>query len=148
MKTSQKGINLIKEFEGLELTAYRCAAGVLTIGYGHTGRDVRSGLTITEQEAEELLVKDLAIFEDAVNDLVKVPVTQSIFDALVSFTFNVGEGAFSTSTLLRKLNQRKYAEALDQLLRWDKAGTVKLPGLTRRREAERKLGYSEPFPKL
>lgn len=121
-------------------------AGVLTIGYGSTGDHVRAGLKISQSEAEALLLRDLKRFEDAVNQRVRVPITQSIFDALVSFSFNVGISAFQNSTLLRLLNNRQYAAALDQLLRWTNAGTQSLPGLVSRRQAERRLAYGERFP--
>ena len=138
MKISAKGLALIKEFEGCELTAYVCPAGVLTIGYGSTGPHVSSGQTITEAEAEALLLKDLVRFEKAVNELVKVPMSQNAYDALVSFTFNCGEGAFAESTLLRELNEGKdpNAVAKAQFPRWTNSG---LAGLVRRRTAEVEL---------
>ena len=138
MKISAKGLALIKEFEGCELKAYVCPAGVLTIGYGSTGPHVSSGMTITEAEAEALLLKDLVRFEKAVNELVKVPMNQGAYDALVSFNFNCGEGAFAESTLLRELNEGKdpNAVAKTQLPRWTNGG---LAGLVRRRAAEVEL---------
>jgi lysozyme len=145
LKTSKSGINLIKEFEGCELTAYLCPAKVWTIGYGTTS-GVKEGQKITEIQAEDFLKKDLVRFESAVNRMVRVPITQGIFDALVSFTYNLGAGALATSTLLRLLNDRKYSEAGDQLLRWNKVEDEELEGLTRRRRAERKVFYSQPFP--
>ena len=143
MKISAKGLALIKEFEGCELTAYICPAGVLTIGYGSTGPHVSSSQTITEAEAEALLLKDLVRFEKAVNELVKVPMSQGAYDALVSFTFNCGEGAFAESTLLRELNEGKdpNAVAKAQLPRWTNGG---LAGLVRRRAAEVELFCSGP----
>lgn len=136
------GLDLIKHFEGLRLEAYICPAGVPTIGYGST-RGVRLGDRISEAQAEALLRRDLLRFERAVNDLVKVPLTQGQFDALVSFAYNVGEGSLASSTLLKRLNAGRYAEAADQFLRWNKARVngrlTALPGLTRRREAERAL---------
>lgn len=145
-KISEKGLKLIRDFEGCKLRAYRCPAGVWTIGYGSTGAHVYEGLTITQEQAERLLLEDLERFEDAVNDLVKVPLTQSAYDALVSFAFNCGIGALETSTLLKMFNDGEYKAAADQLLRWDKAGGKALPGLTRRRQAERDLWLSEPSP--
>lgn len=138
MKTSQKGINLIKEFEGCQLTAYKCPAGVWTIGYGHTG-DVKSGMTITEQEAENYLRADLQKFEAGVDKAVKVGITQNMFDALVSFTYNCGIGALQSSTLLKKLNAGDFNGAANEFLKWNKSGSNVLPGLTRRRQAERAL---------
>ena len=138
MKISAKGLALIKEFEGCELTAYVCPAGVLTIGVGSTGPHVTPGMTITQAEAEALLLKDLVRFEKAVNELVKVPLSQGAYDALVSFTFNCGEGAFADSTLLRELNEGKDPNltAKSQLPRWTNGG---LAGLVRRRAAEVEL---------
>jgi len=132
----------IKGFEGLRLTAYRDAVGVLTIGWGHTG-DVQPGQQIGLHQAEILLELDANRAAAAVRRRVKVPLTPGQFDALVSFTFNLGEGRLAESTLLRQLNAGDYRGAAEELLRWDK-GTVRgrkvaLPGLTRRRWAEREL---------
>lgn len=143
MQTSNRGIELIKELEGCELKAYECVAGVLTIGYGHTGKDVTEGMTITQEKAEALLKNDLKKYEEAVEKYVKVEVNQNQFDALVSFTYNVGSGSLSKSTLLKKLNAGDYTGAAEQFLVWNKAtvnGVKKeLEGLTKRREKERKL---------
>lgn len=138
MKISTKGFGLIKEFEGCKLTAYFCPARILTVGFGSTGPHVKPGMTITESEAETLLLNDLVRFEKAVNELVKVPMTQGAYDALVSFTFNCGEGALEESTLLRELNEGKdpNAVAKAQLPRWTNGGLV---GLVRRRAAEVEL---------
>ena len=138
MKLSSKGLSLIKEFEGLELEAYLCAAGVPTIGYGSTANVVLN-TTITEAEAEELLRQDVATFEECVNDFVDVDLTQSEFDALVCFSFNVGCNAFMNSTLLRLINQGNKEAAAQQFSRWNRAGKKVLAGLTRRREAEKQL---------
>ena len=140
-KTSQRGIDLIKEFEGFRAKAYFCPANVLTIGYGHTST-CKPGQVISTTKGEELLKEDLVRFENAVNVLVKVPLTQGQFDALVSFAFNVGVGAFKGSTLLRLLNEGKYASAVRQFKRWVHGGGRKLPGLVRRRKAERELFLS------
>ena len=143
MKTSQKGINLIKQFEGCQLTAYKCPAGVWTIGYGTTGKvdgkEICKGMKISKQKAEQLLKKDLEQFEKSVNNFVKVSINQNQFDALVSFAYNVGAGALKGSTLLKKLNQKDYKGAANEFLKWNKGGGKVLAGLTRRREAERKL---------
>jgi lysozyme len=136
MKLSQRGIDLIKHFEGLRLEAYRCPADVPTIGYGHT-QGVKLGDKITEQEAEDLLRKDLATFERGVNRAVYIPITQGQYDALVSFAFNLGMGALLKSTLLRKLNAG--SDASGEFARWVNAGGKRLDGLVRRREAERAL---------
>lgn len=142
-KTATKGIELIKEFEGCRLTAYKCPAGVWTIGYGHTGtvdgKLIGKGMTITAAKATELLKKDLAEFEAAVNGCVTAPITQNMFDALVSFSFNVGAGALRRSTLLRKLNAKDYEGAAAEFPLWNKSGGKVLNGLVRRRERERQL---------
>lgn len=137
--TSQAGIDLIKQFEGERLTSYYCPAGVLTIGTGHTGSDVKPNQTITGAESLRLLQGDLRRFEKAVNSYVKVPLTQNQFDALVCFAFNVGTGALASSTLLKLLNAGKYKGAQAQFGRWNKAGGKALAGLTRRRAAEAAL---------
>lgn len=142
MKISLKGLNLIKEFEGLEIKAYKDSVGVVTIGYGSTGRHVSLGMTITKEQAEQLLKKDLERFEKGVYELVKVPLNQNQFDAIVSFSFNLGLGNLKSSTLLRKLNSLDYVGAANEFPRWNKAGGVVLKGLTRRREAEKALFLS------
>lgn len=143
MQTSDKGIALIKQFEGCKLTAYQDSVGVWTIGYGWTqpvdGKPIHAGTTIKQETAERLLKTGLVSYESDVSRLVKVGVTQGQFDALVSFTYNLGSRSLSTSTLLRKLNAGDYAGAADEFLRWNKAGGKVLNGLTRRREAERDL---------
>lgn len=140
--TSQTGIDLIKRFEGLRLKAYQDSVGVWTIGYGHT-KDVTSDLTINETEAEELLKKDIETFEETINEVVTVPLSQNQFDALVSFTFNVGSNAFKKSSLLETLNNNNYGEAQKEFYRWVYAGTQKLSGLIERREAEAELFGSD-----
>jgi GH24 family phage-related lysozyme (muramidase) len=146
MQTSEKGIALIKQFEGCKLTAYQDSVGVWTIGYGWThpvdGKPVRAGMTIKQETAERLLKTGLVSYEIDVSRLVKVGLTQGQFDALVSFTYNLGARSLSTSTLLRKLNAGDYAGAADEFMRWNKAGGKVLNGLTRRREAERALFLS------
>ncbi|ENU3987665.1 TPA: lysozyme [Enterobacter kobei] len=146
MQTSDKGIALIKQFEGCKLTAYQDSVGVWTIGYGWTkpvdGKPIRAGMTIKQETAERLLKTGLVSYENDVSRLVKVDLTQGQFDALVSFTYNLGARSLSTSTLLRKLNAGDYAGAADEFLRWNKAGGKVLNGLTRRREAERALFLS------
>lgn len=139
VKISNAGLSLIKGFEGFRSKAYVCPAGVLTIGYGHTGPDVKPGMTVTEERGTELLAKDVSRFERAVDKFVKVPLTQNQYDALVSFTYNVGEGNFQSSTLLKKLNAKDYAGAAAQFNRWNRGGGKVLSGLVRRRAAERKL---------
>lgn len=131
-----KAVELIKGFEGFSAKAYICPAGKPTIGYGHTG-NVRPEDTITKEEAEKLLAKDLEKFESGVKKLVKVPLNDNQFAALVSFAYNVGLGNFDTSTLLKQLNEGHYDLAADQFLRWTKGGGKELPGLVKRRAAER-----------
>jgi lysozyme len=136
VKVSEAGIALIKSFESERLEAYVCPAGKWTIGFGHTGPDVRPGMRISSEKAHALLGKDIAKFERCVNAYLAVPVTQNQFDALVSFTFNVGCENLKKSTLLRKLNDGDDVGASEQFRRWDKSNGVPLAGLTRRRQAE------------
>lgn len=144
MRLSEKGLELIKHFEGCQLRAYRCQAGVLTIGWGHTGDSVKEGLEITQLQADEIFKHDMSVFERAVNDLVTIELDQNQFDALVSFAFNCGAGALKGSTLLRLLNKGKVIPACAQFSRWnkvrnDKGKLVPSAGLTRRRYAEAHL---------
>ena len=138
MKTSKNGINLIKTYEGCRLTAYKCPAGVWTIGYGHTA-GVKQGDKITQLQADTLLAVDLQKFEYSVNKAVKKPITQNEFDALVSFAFNVGIGNFEKSTLLRLINMGQFELASKQFERWISAGGKPLTGLKKRRLAEKTL---------
>jgi GH24 family phage-related lysozyme (muramidase) len=146
---SSDGLAIIKHFEGRELKAYQDSVGVWTIGYGHTSAagppTVYAGQTITEAEAEEILKKDLELFENGVREMVTVPINSDQFSALVSFSFNVGLGALRDSTLLRLLNSGDYQGAADQFPRWVKAGGQTLPGLVRRRDAERALFLSQDY---
>ena len=143
MKTpSPACLELVKHFEGFYPNAYRCPAGVWTIGYGHTGlkhKDgtVRVGRKVTQAEADRLLAHALKVFSDRVNRLVKVPLTQNQFDALVSFDFNTG--AMAKSTLLKKLNAGDYADVPSELSKWTRAGGKVLAGLVRRRASEANL---------
>jgi len=137
-RISNEGITLIKEFEGLYLTAYKCPAGVWTIGWGCTD-GVRPGQRITEAQAESMLRAELSKFEAGVDRLVKVPLSQSEFDALVSFAYNVGLGALGGSTLLAKLNRGDRPGAAAEFPRWNKVNGAPLAGLTRRRAAEQRL---------
>jgi len=145
MNVSQAGIDLIKEFEGLRLEAYRDAVGVWTIGYGHT-ETARPGMKITEAEAEALLRYDIDKRVPAIERALKVKVTQNQFDAIVSFVFNVGVGAFRSSTLLKNINRGDIEDEADEFDRWVYAGGKKLPGLVRRRAAERALFESVEAP--
>lgn len=143
MTTNSKGKALIKQFEGMQLVAYKDSAGISTIGYGHTGQ-VPADMEITIDEAEVLFLKDLGVAEKAVNRLVTVPITQNQFSALVSFVYNEGDGKFMCSTLLKKLIAQDYEGASSEFLRWDKGHSpdgkvVELQGLRRRRLAEQQL---------
>ena len=138
MKTGNKGIELIKHFEGCELEAYKCPAGVWTIGYGHI-KGVHEGMTITEHQAEEMLKSELHEYEGYINDYVTVPLNQNQFDAMVSWVYNLGGGNLRASTLLKVLNAGEYDGVPAQMLRWNKAGGKVLEGLTRRRQAEADL---------
>jgi len=141
MQISEKGLDLIKRFEGCQLSAYRCPAGVLTIGYGHT-HGVHAGDTCTPRQAELWLTEDCSVAELTIESNVKVPVNQNQFDALVSFVFNLGAGNFVKSTLLKKLNAGDYTGAAIEFDCWVNAGGRKLPGLVKRRAAERELFLS------
>lgn len=139
MKTSEAGKEFIKLKEGLKLETYKCSSNVSTIGYGHTGSDVHAGMKITKEQAEKLFAIDIQIHENNINKLVKVPLTQNQFDALVSFEFNIGYGAFKDSTLLRLLNQGKYSESAEQFTRWVYSGGKVSAGLQKRRGEEKRL---------
>jgi lysozyme len=138
MRTGRNGVELIRHFEGCRFDAYLCPAGVWTIGYGHTA-GVKEGDSIDQEAAEAFLIEDLETFEQAVTRLVEVPLTQQQFDALVSWTFNLGAGNLAESTLLKKLNNYQYAEVPEQMMRWVRAGGQVLEGLVRRRAAEAAL---------
>lgn len=142
MKISQEGIDLIKKFEGCKLHAYQDSVGVWTIGVGHTATAKR-GMVITQGTADDLLRQDLEEAEDAVRELVHVPLLQCEFDALVSFAFNLGSGNLATSTLRSKLNGHDRTGAADEFPRWVHAGGKKLKGLIRRRNAERAMFLGE-----
>lgn len=140
MHMSQGGLdNLLKKFEGCKLKAYRCPANVCTIGYGHTSAagapEVTDGMTITQSRAEEILKVDILKYERAVEDLVKVELTQNQFDVLVDFAYNAGVGALKSSTLLKKVNAGKFDDVPAELMKWTKGGGKVLPGLVRRRQA-------------
>lgn len=138
MQTSKDGLNLIKSFEGCELEAYQDNAGVWTIGYGHTV-GVSVGMCISQGQADAYLAADLIEFEHYVTVYVTVPLAQWQFDALVSFTYNVGPGTLRNSDLLSFLNAGQYDQAANAFLEYDHAGGIEVPGLIRRREAERDM---------
>ena len=116
MNISDKGITLIKNYEGCRLTAYKCPSNILTIGYGHTGSDVYIGKKITQEEADKLFSMDLKIHENNVNKLVKVSLTQNQFDALVSLEYNIGYGNFKNSTILKLVNNKNFDLACKRFL--------------------------------
>ena len=144
MRTSQKGFDLIKSFEGLRLKAYPDPATGTepwTIGYGAT-RGVTKGMTITVEQADRMLVNDVARFEPELERLLNVAVSQNQWDALMSFVYNLGAPNLASSTLLKMLNAGDYARAADQFSRWNKAAGKEMPGLTKRRAAEQTLFMS------
>jgi len=144
---SKKGLDIIKYYEGLSLKAYLCPARVWTIGYGHT-LGVQKGDTLqSEYEAEKLLKNDSLIYDVAVQRHVKVELNQNQYDALVSLTYNIGEGALQRSTLLRKLNKKNYRGAQREFKKWVYEGKRKLRGLIKRRHTEAKL-FGEEYVAL
>lgn len=140
MKTSQAMKELIARFEGLRLKAYKCPAGIWTIAFGATtfnGKRITEGLVITKEQAYEQLERDLAVFENGVERLVSKPINQDQFDALVSFSFNLGLGSLSRSSVLRKVNADPSDPTIrDSFAMWNKAGGKVLAGLVKRRKAE------------
>ncbi len=145
---TEAGLNLIKRFEGFSPTIYICPAGYPTIGYGHVvlaHEQVQFATGITPAEATELLRKDVGVAERAVLRLISVPLTDGQFDALVSFTFNLGAGALQRSTLRMKVNRGEHEGVPAELMKWVWAAGKRLPGLIRRRRAEA-LAYSSDAP--
>ena len=138
MKTSDVGVEMIKEFEGKKQVAYQDPAGVWTIGYGHT-KGVEKGQLCIEKTCDKFLREDLEEVEEYIDRLVKVELNQNQFDALVAWTFNLGPGNLKESTMLRKLNYGDYESVPDEMRRWNKAGGEVLNGLVRRRDAEANL---------
>ena len=148
-KTSPRGVQFIKDGEGCSLRAYKCPAGVWTIGYGHTSASgspvVFEKMTITQREADEILKSDLRKFEEAINRLVQVPLNQSQFDALVSLSFNIGIDRFGKSTLLKKLNAGDYDAVPNEMMRWNRIGKKVSKGLTNRRAKEAALWVDDEW---
>lgn len=141
-EVNQAGVDLIRRFEGCRLDAYPdpgTGGDPWTIGYGATGPGIAPGVAWTQEEAEARLVEDIAQFAGAVDRALTVPVSANEFAAMVSLAFNIGAGAFKKSTLLRLLNDGHFEAAAEQFLRWNRAGGREMPGLTRRRQAERQL---------
>lgn len=147
---SSKCTALIKRFEGLRLTAYQDSVGIWTIGYGTTrinGQPVQAGMTITEAQAEQYLISDLNDkFVPSIQRNTRALITQSMFDALCCFTYNVGPGNLNKSTMFKDLNSSKYLDAASGFMQWTKAGGVELAGLVKRRGAEKDLFLSEGIP--
>lgn len=137
---SNNGIDLLKELEGEKLNAYLCPAGILTIGIGHTGEDVYEGKTITPEQSIQLLRSDIKYTENIVNKYIKANINQNQFDALVSFAFNVGVGAFISSTLLKKINSNKPIDEIEsEFMKWVYIKGNKSNGLINRRKKEVEL---------
>ena len=143
MTVSANCAAITKKFEGCRLDPYVCPAGKLTIGYGHTGADVKEGMRIDQAKADQFLMSDLASAQNTVNAMVEVPLNQNQFDALCDFVFNCGAGNFKSSTLLKLINQKKFDEAKLEFARWNKGGGKVLPGLVARRAAEAALFVKE-----
>lgn len=146
MQISYSGIQSLKELEGFRDKAYKDTGDVWTIGYGTIrwlGKPVEAGQTITEKEAQLALQNDLAWAQTAVNQLVRVPLKQHMFDALVSFVYNIGADAFAKSTMLRLLNGGLYSSAADQFKRWNKDNGKVIPGLVSRRKIEESMFKGE-----
>lgn len=138
MRVSNEGVNFIKRWEGFRSEAYVCPAGVWTIGYGHT-HTAKEGMCVTELQADYMLRRDLDYFGTKVASALKIQVNQEQFDALVSFAYNVGVGAYQTSTLLEKLNQGNFHAAAQEFDRWVHAKSKVLPGLVNRRKEEKEM---------
>jgi lysozyme len=144
MKTSQRGIDLIKYFEGVRYRPYRCAAGLWTVGVGHLIGNGKSlppeyNRTFTKEEVDALLIRDLTRFERGIGMYIKVPLRQSEFDALCSFSFNLGLGTLQRSTLRQKINRFDKKGAAENLLKYCRAGGKIIKGLQTRRQAEYKM---------
>ena len=135
MKISEEGLALIKKFEGCELEAYQCAAGIWTIAYGRI-KEVKEGHTCTQEQAEAWLDEELHEYQSYIDDMVEVDLEQCQFDALVSWVYNLGPSNLKSSTLLKVVNNSEYDEVPERIKRWNKAGGKVLEGLVRRREAE------------
>lgn len=136
---NKAGLEIIKRYEGLRLRAYYCPAKVLTIGYGHTGKDVTSEMVISQNMADLLLAHDCINSEKSILKLVKVKLSENQLSALTSFVFNVGQGNFKESTMLKLINDGKLEKAADEFIKWNKSNGQVLPGLVSRRQSEKDL---------
>ena len=142
MKTGEKGKKLIKSFESCKLKAYRCPAGVWTIGYGHT-KGVKEGMVISQEDAERFFEEDIKEFEKQLNSL-QLAINQNQYDALMSFIYNVGLARLAKSTLLKKVKANSEDKTIrNEFNKWVYSGAHKLPGLQRRRAAEADLYFSK-----
>ena len=139
MNLSQNCLEIAKQFEGCKFEAYLCPAKKWTVGYGHTGPDVYAGLVVDQARADSLLLLDMQGAARTVNNLVEPQITQNQFDALCDFVFNCGAGNFNTSTLLRLINEKNFAEATEEFHKWNIGGGKVLLGLVIRRKAEAEL---------
>lgn len=143
MKTNKAGLDLIKSFEGCKLKAYKCPAGIWTVGYGLTSMakiiDVHEGTTITQEQADEYLARSLHQYEEAVDKAITVAMNENQNGAMVSLCYNIGPANFAKSSVARHLNEGHPDKSADAFLMWNKAAGKELAGLTRRREAEKKL---------
>lgn len=142
MHINQAGLDLIKQFEGFRAVTYYDVGGKPTIGYGHLIKKGEHFTKLTHEQAEKLLRQDVAEAECAVNRHVKVKLTENQFSALVSWVFNLGEGSFASSTLLKVLNKQQYINVPEQMLRWHRVSRQPIKGLIRRRAAEAMLFIS------
>jgi lysozyme len=144
MIINQKGLDLIKSFEGCKLKAYQDIRGIWTIGYGHTGSEVKEGMEITQEQADGLLKENLHYFENGVDHFTSEPLNENQFSAMVCFSYNCGLGSLVHSSILKCVNAGDFQGAADSFLLWNKSGGMEVPGLTRRREAERELFLATP----
>ena len=147
MKISKEGISLIKNYEGCRLEAYQDSVGIWTIGYGVI-KGVKEGDKINQEEADHLLQEELPEYEGYINDMIKVPLEQCQFDALVCWVYNLGPNNLKDSTLLKVLNEKNYEDVPEQIKRWNKAGGVVLAGLVKRRAAEADLFQGKEWEKI
>jgi len=147
MKISEEGISLIKNYEGCRLEAYQDSVGIWTIGYGVI-KGVKEGDQINQEEADHLLKEELPEYEGYINDMIKVPLEQCQFDALVCWVYNLGPNNLKDSTLLRILNDGDYDGVPEQIKRWNKAGGKVLAGLVKRRAAEADLFKGKEWEKI
>tara|TARA_Y100001937_G_scaffold17583_1_gene24309 strand:+ start:1609 stop:2052 length:444 start_codon:yes stop_codon:yes gene_type:complete len=147
MKISKEGISLIKNYEGCRLEAYQDSVGIWTIGYGVI-KGVKEGDKINQEEADHLLQEELPEYEGYINDMIKVPLEQCQFDALVCWVYNLGPNNLKDSTLLKVINEKNYEDVPEQIKRWNKAGGVVLAGLVKRRAAEADLFQGKEWEKI